>query len=81
MKIREIKYTKNEKDITNRKVLVLNENTGFFDSIDLNKLTNEEQKELIDYYTLHEKKMKPFIEKGFRRFSKSKTKILKEENK
>jgi len=79
MKIFEFDYTKKNGEKSKRKVVSLHSSDGWVDAIDLTKLTEEEQKEVMITQLEYEKKMKPYIEKAFRRFSKNSIVILHEE--
>ena len=74
MEIKKFSYPKKDGSFQDRRVLVVQKYKGFFDSIDLEKLSNEEQEILIKHMEYHEMFMKPYIEKAFRRFSKEKIK-------
>lgn len=79
MKIFEFDYTKKNGEKSKRRVISLHSSDGWVDAIDLTKLTEEEQKEVIAVQLEYEKRIKPFAEKAFRRFSKSSIVILHEE--
>lgn len=71
MKIINFKY---EKDLekSKRTLLVLNENSENISGIDFTKLSQDEITEVKIIQEEYEKKLKPFIVKGFRNFSKTK---------
>lgn len=79
MKIFEFDYTKKDGEKSTRKVMALHASDGWVDAIDLTKLSLEEYENLKQIQLEYEGKIKPFIEKAFRRFNKSNMVILHEE--
>lgn len=79
MKIFEFDYTKKEGEVSHRKVIALHASDGWESALDLTKLSEEEQKEAMAIQLEYEKRMKPFMEKAFRRFLKSNMNIIHEE--
>ncbi len=79
MKIFEFDYTKKDGEKSTRKVMALHASDGWVDAIDLTKLSQNEQEDLKQIQLEYEGKIKPFIEKAFRRFNKSNMTILHEE--
>lgn len=65
-------YTKDDGEVTDRKVLRLHKNKDYLEGIDLGHLSDEEVGELKAIYKAYEEKLAPFMKKGFRRFSLSK---------
>jgi len=71
MKTKEFDYIKKDGEQSHRKVIVLTENTEYIDSLDFDKLSNEETDQVVKIVQEYEKKLEPFMKKSFRRFSKS----------
>jgi hypothetical protein len=57
----------------------LHSSDKWVDGIDMSKLTEDEAKQLRAIQLDYEKKLKPFMEKGFRRFLKEGMEITSEE--
>lgn len=70
MKILNFNYTKKSGEESERNVLVMTENKEYIDALDFNYLSAKEQEEVKELYQEYESKLKPFLEKSFRRFSK-----------
>ena len=79
MKIFDFEYTKKGGEKSARKVLSLHSSDGWVDGVDLTKLNEEEIADLKLIQLEYEKKMKPFMDKAFRRFLKEGMNILHEE--
>jgi len=79
MKIFEFDYTKKDGEKSKRKVMILHDSDGWIDTIDLTNLSSEEQEDLKKIQLEYEGKIKPFVEKAFRKFNKSGMTILHEE--
>ncbi len=81
MKIFDFDYTKKEGSTSRRKAIALHASDGWVDAVDLTKLTESEQEEAMSIQLEYERKMKPFMEKAFRRFHKEGIQIIHEETK
>ena len=81
MKTLKFKYTK-EKDgdleKTLREALLLNDHEKYVNTLDFGYLTEQEKTEALAIQADYEAKLKPFMDKAFRRFSKDKMEVLKE---
>jgi len=71
MKIEEFNYTKKTGEQGHRKIMVLNNHKEYVDVLDLDKLTEQEIVTVLEIQEQYEYKLKPFVEKAFRRFNKS----------
>jgi hypothetical protein len=71
MKVKEFNYEKKNGEKTSRQVMIITDHKDYLDAIDLDKLTESEIKDLFSVCEKYEEQMKPFIQKSFRRFSKS----------
>ena len=80
MTIKKFKYSKSDADITTREAVVLHENpdSTYIDAVDLHHLDDAEKEDFLKIYSEYEEKMKPFIKKAFRRFTKAKIEYLKD---
>jgi len=78
--VKKFKYSKSDVEITTREAIVLHENpdSSYIDAVDLHHLDEKEKEDFLKIYSEYEEKMKPFIKKAFRRFTKTKIEYLKE---
>lgn len=79
MKVFDFDYEKKNGDKSERKVMSLSSNDKWIDGIDLEKLTDDEVKELKKVQLKYENDIRPFSKKGFRRFLKEGMTITHEE--
>ncbi len=71
MKFKNFKYTKKKDGETkDYLILTLNERENDFSGIELNQLEDKEIEQLIDIQKDYDIKMKPFVEKAFRKYLK-----------
>ncbi len=64
-------YEKTNGQQSNYDLIVTNSTTEKFYGIDLNKLNEEEKKEVIEIQKEYELKIEPYIKKAFRQFNKT----------
>lgn len=79
MKIFEFDYKKKNGEKSHRRVMSLHASDGWVDGIDFTKLTEDEKQQIHEIQVEYEKKMKPFMNKAFRRFLKEGMTITSEE--
>jgi predicted MPP superfamily phosphohydrolase len=70
MKIEEFDYTKKDGEKSHRKVMIVANHKDYIDAIDLDKLTEEEIRKVLEIQSEYESKLSPYMKKSFRRFSK-----------
>jgi len=69
MKTKKFKYTKKGTDeIKDYNVLVLNETPTHFAGIDLNKLSDEDQKKVLEIQQKYEEDLYPYTKTAYRQF-------------
>jgi hypothetical protein len=78
MKIEKFKYKKSETDVSEREVLVLNEDETNLKGLDLTKIGIEEKYKIISLQERYENELKPFL-KNFRNFIKEKIEYIRED--
>jgi len=80
MKIKNFRYEKPNGE-TEPQVLVFHETESLVEGIDITKFEPKEVIALFDIQRSYEKQIKPFIDKGYRRYRKDKIKeVLGESN-
>jgi hypothetical protein len=78
MKIEKFKYKKTETDVSEREVLVLNEDENHLKGLDLSKVSLEEKYKIIGIQENYEDKLKPHL-KNYRDFIKEKIEYIRED--
>ncbi len=66
--LEDFKYEKKKGEITEYSLLVLDTNEKHKSGIDLKKLTEEEQKTVIEIQKKYEQDLNPFVKKAYRTF-------------
>ena len=79
MKRFEFEYEKKDGSKSDRNVISLHSADKWVDGVDLTKLTDEEQTQMMAIQLQYEYQMKPYLKKGFRRFLKEGMTITHEE--
>jgi two-component SAPR family response regulator len=71
MKTVKFEYRKTSGEVSNRHVMILHEDKNLVEGIDFRYLDEKEYQQAVEAQMQYEEKMKPLLDKAFRRFSKS----------